>query len=132
MTDELRIYIIVRKDIGLHMTKAKFGVQCAHAALTSWIACLKRDPARAWAYMGTTLDDKEMVAQVKIVLEVKNLDALHRLEAKAKEAGFDTALITDAGRTEFNEPIETVLGVGPIWWKTESDILFRRVQLYKE
>jgi peptidyl-tRNA hydrolase, PTH2 family len=120
--DELRIYIVVRRDVGEQMSKTKFGVQCAHAALTTWVLCLERDPDRAWAYTG--------VAQAKIVLQVDTEAELRELHEQARAGGYAVALITDAGRTQL-EPTTTALAIGPIWFKGEGKLV-RRLRLYKE
>lgn len=121
--DELRIYVVIRRDIGEQISKAKFGVQCAHAALTTWALCVKRDPDRAWTYME--------VAQAKIVLQVDGEAELRELHEKARIAGYDAALITDAGRTEFDQPTTTAVAIGPIWFKREGTLV-KRLRLYKE
>jgi peptidyl-tRNA hydrolase len=147
--DELRIYIVMRKDLtrtiperfawfwnpfyrffGITvppqpMSRAKFGVQCAHAALTAWALCLDRDPDKARAYI--------MHAQAKIVLQVRDEAELRTLYERVRAiGGMDVALITDAGRTEFAKPTMTCLAVGPVWFRTEGQPLFKRIRLYKE
>ncbi len=122
--DELRIYIVMRKDIGLQASKPKFGVQIAHAALAVFVACLQNDPERAWAYY----NDGQ---QPKIVLQVKDAKALLDLHAKAKAAGFHAEPIVDAGRTEFPEPTLTCLGL-MLWHPAEAKPLLKRVRLYTD
>ena len=92
--------ILVRSD--LKMPKGKLAAQVAHAAIE---AALRADKniMQNWRQNGMT----------KIVLKVKNLKELHRYLQLAKDAGIATALITDAGRTVFNEPTVTCLGIGP-------------------
>ena len=119
--DELRIYIVVRRD--LEMSRPKFGVQVAHATLAVFTACMDANPERAWAYYNRG-------QQPKIVLQAKDSKALLDLWKKAKAAGFYAEPIVDAGRTEFTEPTLTCLGVGPIWFKSEGQLL-KRVRLYQ-
>lgn len=122
--DELRIYIVIRRDVGDEMSKAKFGIQCAHAALTTFYLCQKRDRERADRYM--------RVAQTKIVLEVPDEASLRELHEKARKAGYDAALITDAGRTEFAGPTTTGIAIGPVWWKKEARKLIGSLPRYKD
>lgn len=122
--DELRIYLVMRKDVGDFMTKEKFGVQCGHGTLSAWARCLEKDQSRAWRYLTES--------QPKIVLQAKDDKELLAIRDKANEAGFINELIIDAGRTEFAEPTMTVLAIGPIWLKTEARQSFiKRLRLYK-
>lgn len=123
--DELRMYIVVRKDVGEAMSKPKFGVQCSHATLSCWIACLLVDPDRAWAYWNAS--------QPKIVMEVRDQDELLKTYHKAFDAGFYVELIKDAARTEFSEPTLTAIAIGPVWYEAEAQAGFiKRLQVYKE
>jgi peptidyl-tRNA hydrolase len=120
--DELRIYIVVRKDLA--MSKEKFGAQCGHAALSVWVRCLDQDPDRAREYF--------QQHQPKIVLEAKDDVELLKIQKKATESGFINETITDLGRTEFAEPTLTVLGIGPVWYQKEAQAGFiKRIRLYK-
>lgn len=123
--DELRIYIIVRKDVGHWISKAKFGVECGHATLMLFTECLKLDPDRAWAYANA--------AQPKIVLQCRDTeDLLKHYEASVK-AKFFCEKVTDAGRTEFERPTFTAIAVGPVWHKMEARPSFlKRLQVYKD
>ena len=50
----------------------------------------------------------------KIAVSVNSEEELFDIMNKAKEAGLITALITDAGRTEFNGiPTNTCIAIGP-------------------
>lgn len=51
----------------------------------------------------------------KVVLAVDSEEELLEIYEKAKEAGLNTVLITDAGHTEFSEPTNTCVGIGPAW-----------------
>jgi peptidyl-tRNA hydrolase, PTH2 family len=121
--DELRIYVLMRRDIGDSISKAKFGVQVAHAVATALCRCMERDRDRAYHYM--------MNAQPKIVLRVKDDQELLAIADKARSLGFDAEPIVDAARTEFSEPTLTCVGIGPIWFKSEG-LFLKRVQLYKD
>jgi peptidyl-tRNA hydrolase len=121
--DELRIYIVFRRDVGEQISKPEFGVQCAHAALTAWLLCFERDPDRAWAYTGS--------AQAKIVLQVNTEAELRELHEHARSAGYAAALVTNAGRNELEQPRATAVAIGPIWFKAEGKLL-ERLRLYKD
>jgi PTH2 family peptidyl-tRNA hydrolase len=49
----------------------------------------------------------------KIVLRVESEEELLTIFQKAKEAGIDAVLITDAGLTEFDGPTNTCVALGP-------------------
>jgi len=49
----------------------------------------------------------------KVVLKVNSDEELLEIYNKAKSAGLEVHLITDAGRTEFNGPTRTCVGIGP-------------------
>lgn len=51
----------------------------------------------------------------KIVLAVDSEEELLDIYSKAQLAGLNTVLITDAGDTEFSEPTNTCIGIGPAW-----------------
>src|SRR3989344_5389313 len=92
--------ILVRKDLDL--PKGKLAAQCSHAAVE---AVLKSDPkvVSAWRKQGMP----------KIVLKVKDEKELLLYLQKAKDEGFTTALITDAGRTEVAPGPNTCGAIGP-------------------
>jgi PTH2 family peptidyl-tRNA hydrolase len=127
--DELRIYVVVRRDIGDVLSKPKFGVQCAHAVLSVWGKCTRDNPYRAYEYFSCA-NDKIDSGQAKIILQVKDGDELLALADKARELGHPVATITDAGRTELPEPTLTAIAIGPIWHKAEGTFL-KRVRLYQ-
>lgn len=49
----------------------------------------------------------------KICVSVDSEEQLFELYESAKSSGLITGLILDAGKTEFNEPTYTALGIGP-------------------
>jgi PTH2 family peptidyl-tRNA hydrolase len=51
----------------------------------------------------------------KIVLAVDSEEELLDLYSKAKSFGLNCVLITDSGDTEFSEPTNTCIGIGPSW-----------------
>lgn len=92
--------ILVRKDLDL--PKGKLAVQVAHAAAEAVLRSNKKDIAE-WRNEGMP----------KIVLKVKDLKELQKFNQLAKDMGFTTALITDAGRTVVEPGTVTCLGIGP-------------------
>ncbi len=97
---EYKQLILVRDD--LKLPKGKLAAQVAHAALeAAWKA--PQDAVRAWRAQGMgkivlkVADEKEMLRQLQI----------------AKDAGFPSALITDAGHTVVEPGTRTCVGIGP-------------------
>ncbi len=131
MTDRpYKQVLLYRRD--LKMRKGKIAAQCAHASLAVFlrrqvralavpvaddgtVATQPLDPATT---MVVQLDDA-MAAWVargsaKIVLSVDDEDALRRAHQLALDAGLPTALIRDAGHTEFGGvPTLTACAIGP-------------------
>ena len=102
-TEELRLYLLVRGDI--QMSFGKGMVQAGHAFVGVIENARKTIPETVDLYM---------VGQTpKISKKAKNIDALLRAQRECREAGIPTALVTDAGRTEFSEPTVTCMAIGP-------------------
>jgi peptidyl-tRNA hydrolase len=127
-TDELRMYFIVRRDIGDKMSKAKFGVQCGHAALMLFTETLKSDQARAWQFIEHS--------QPKIILECADeaeLNTLFDMAIEARLPRFRAVKVVDLGRTELGEPTLTAIAIGPLWHKDEANKSFlRQLRLYRD
>ncbi len=92
--------ILVRND--LKMPKGKMAVQCMHAAVEATLKS-EKDKIKAWRADGMK----------KIVLRVDSEKELIQFNQIAKDNGFVTSLITDAGKTFFKEPTKTCLAIGP-------------------
>jgi peptidyl-tRNA hydrolase, PTH2 family len=92
--------IVVRAD--LKLPKGKAAAQAAHASVE---AVLRSDKelVKRWRLAG----------MAKIVLRCEDEQELLALNAKAKDAGLVTAVITDAGRTVVEPGTKTCLGAGP-------------------
>lgn len=107
--------IVIRKDLG--MRKGKMCAQAAHASMAvltnrmwhtedpvMYVLDLTDDMVE-WAYSGVF---------TKIVVGCDSEEELLSLQTQANDAGLPTALIMDAGKTEFNGvPTYTALAVGP-------------------
>jgi PTH2 family peptidyl-tRNA hydrolase len=119
--------LLVRTDLknkqGQKVKSAKMGIQMAHAAMI-WVARLIQlqvardeelyDEASTIAERMTE-DEKEWLLNgsfAKIALGVEHREMLE-LVLKAQEAGLKAYICTDAGRTEFEGPTETVAAIGP-------------------
>lgn len=113
LSKEAKQVIVVRKD--LKMSPGKLGAQVAHAACSFMARRLAgldgnnirlTDPQRSWLQKSFT----------KIVLKVHSEDELLEINEKAKQAGLESHLITDSGRTEFKGiKTHTCIAIGPDW-----------------
>ena len=112
---EWKQLILVRQD--LKLPKGKLAAQAAHAAVEAvWRA--SPEHVKAWRAQGMG----------KVVLKVADeKELLARLQA-AKDAGFATALITDAGRTVVAPGTRTCIAIGPAPAE-ELDALFGGLSL---
>lgn len=84
------------------MRKGKMIAQGAHASIA---AMFNSEPEwlNEWEETGTT----------KIVVSVNSLEELNSVYGAAQADNLPAALIKDAGRTEFDEPTFTAVGIGP-------------------
>ena len=105
--------IVVRRD--LKMPKGKMAAQVSHASMAC-ILNLFRDSDNNYHY--ETKEDCGVSQWLngsftKVVLYCNSLEEILEVKKKADDAGLLTALIEDEGRTVFNEPTVTCLGIGP-------------------
>ncbi len=107
--------LVYRRD--LKMRKGKIAAQVAHASMK---VLLDRAVERDAATGRVTLElERDVFAWsqsrfTKIVLSVADEAALLEIHEAALEHGLPTALITDAGKTEFGgQPTRTTVAVGP-------------------
>ena len=103
----LKQVIVVNKN--LNMPMGKFGGQVAHASMSSYIQSFK-------------ISDKKLLKEweeddfkTKIVCYVKSEEKLLNILTKAKDKGLPCALVKDAGKTFFNDPTITCIGIGPAY-----------------
>lgn len=100
---ELKIWIIVRKDLKLSL--GKFGPQAAHAAGTCMVFTDRKDRSVTDTYLSQ--------AQPKITVGVDDEAELVKAFEICRAAGLVAVLVKDAGRTELEGKTLTVCAVGP-------------------
>lgn len=109
---DVKQVVVYRRD--LNMRKGKIAAQVAHASLAVF---LDRDEGGRHELRVPLTDAMASWSRArfkKIVLSVETEDDLVRVHALAKAAGLPTALVTDAGHTEFaGVPTRTTCAVGP-------------------
>ena len=105
--------IVLRKD--LNMRKGKMVAQGAHASVTVVQDILNGKEDHPFRSYLKVWNDEGMT---KIVVGVATEEELINLHKKALAANLPTALIKDAGRTEFAEPTFTCIAIGPAPEKT--------------
>jgi PTH2 family peptidyl-tRNA hydrolase len=121
---ESKQVLIIRKD--LKMRRGKEIAQAAHASLGAILGLMTKswdgdsrhyNVSRVLEYRDDSAVGKWLEGPfTKVTLYVNSEEELVALETKAKEAGLIHCLITDSGRTEFNNvPTKTVLAIGPGW-----------------
>tara|TARA_Y100000310_G_scaffold153608_2_gene153034 strand:+ start:4763 stop:5107 length:345 start_codon:yes stop_codon:yes gene_type:complete len=92
--------ILVRSD--LKLPKGKLASQASHASVE---AALKSDKDK--------IDIWKKDGSKKVVLKVSGEKELFKYNQKAKDAGFKTSIIRDAGRTVVEPGTLTCAGIGP-------------------
>jgi len=110
--------IVMRKD--LNMRKGKMVAQGAHASMKAVLDSMKFMPKEN--SMVLKLDDNSAMEDwiegrfTKICVSVDSEAELLEIFNKAKAAKLTSALIVDAGATEFNGvPTKTCCAIGPAW-----------------
>lgn len=118
--------IVMRRD--LKMRKGKIAAQSGHACLTAALMALEREGRLGdimtqgdWITLrptdkpATPLSDWFTNGTAKVCVYVDSEEELLTLDRKAKELGFISALIQDAGYTEFHGvPTYTCLALEPL------------------
>lgn len=117
--------IVMRRD--LHMRKGKIAAQAGHACVEAVLMALEREgrlgdvltagdyvTLRETSQSATALSEWFEKGVAKICVYVDSEEALLEIDRKAKEAGILSALICDAGMTEFHgQPTYTCLALEP-------------------
>lgn len=119
MSTELRLYALMRGDLGHDTGDVPIGKLCAqagHAFIGALYAARTINPEILAQYEADPL-------QGKIVLKASGVEDLTRIKKVCEEKGIPCALITDAGLTVFKHPTVTVLGIGPITKKDAGKVV---------
>lgn len=119
-----KLMIVMRRD--LKMRKGKIAAQAGHAAVEAVLEALAKedrlkDLVYTYGHIGLKPTDSESPltgwfrnGEAKICVYVDSEEELLEIDRKAKEAGLISALILDAGLTEFHgEPTYTCLALEP-------------------
>lgn len=119
--------IVMRHD--LKMRKGKIAAQAGHACVTAVLMALEREDrlgdvmtSGGWMELRPTDKPETPLSQwfrngtAKICVYVDSEEALLDLDRRAKELGYISALIQDAGHTEFHgQPTYTCLALEPLF-----------------
>lgn len=114
--NELRVVVIYRADLP-EMTRAKGEVQFGHAIAGVFTRC---DMETLHLYLDSP--------QTKISMEVDDEAAFLKIINKATSRAVPYYVVTDAGRTVFDGPTVTCIGVGPMS-KTDSNAICRGARM---
>lgn len=105
--ESYKMVCIVRTD--LNMRAGKVAAQVGHAALGAYQDLIKANRPD-W---NEDLAKWEEEGPAKIVLKAKNKEELLDMHNRAKEAGLNTHLVIDEGRTQIEPGSYTVCSIGP-------------------
>ena len=97
----LKQVIIVRKD--LDWSKGKLAAHVAHASLEAALS-VDRELLEKWRRSGAK----------KVVLKVKDLKELKKIEKELRKEKISYVKISDAGLTQLRKGTITCIGIGPI------------------
>ena len=119
-----KMMIVVRKD--LNMRKGKLAAQAGHACVEAILAALDKEtrlgdirmygthPTLKPSRKRTALTEWFENGVAKICVYVNSEQELLEIDRRAKQKGLISALITDAGMTEFHGvPTHTCLAIEP-------------------
>lgn len=132
----LKQVILVRKD--LNMSAGKAAAQVAHASSTVLLdmmnsACIKcitgNETDKVKVSRRTAIEEWIKTGSTKIILSVGSEEELFKIHAKALTNNLPCHIVLDEGRTEFDKPTFTVVGIGPA--EAEAiDTITKRLRLY--
>ena len=112
--------IVVRNDLRSKLKSGKLGSQIAHASMAAFLMGMKITKRNNSTFHTLELEMEyarhEWISGTftKIILKCDELDDLIKLNDKCSLESIPHALITDSGRTVFDEPTITCLGIGPL------------------
>lgn len=129
MTEELpKQWIVMRTD--LKMRKGKMIAQGAHASMKVLLdrGCAMKSSDESFGSFEFDLNKAmyDWIAGLftKVCVRVESEDQLDEVYEKAKAAGLPSALIVDAGKTEFNGvPTKTCCAIGPCYPSEVKEIV---------
>ena len=110
MISDIKQVIVIRKD--LKMRRGKEIAQGSHASL----AFIARQLQGGKTKVELSEVEKQWINSnfAKICCHVNSEEELLNIYQQAKEAGLKVHLVTDSGKTEFNNmPTKTCLSIGP-------------------
>ena len=118
MKRDVKQVIVLRKD--LNMRKGKMVAQGAHASMKVFFDMMGQHDDGSLVIDEDNLTDaiQQWIdgAFAKVCVGVNSEQELGSIYQQAKEAGLPCAIITDAGRTEFNGvPTKTAVAIGPAY-----------------
>jgi PTH2 family peptidyl-tRNA hydrolase len=124
---ELKIWIMARKDLDISL--GKFGPQAAHAAGT----CMVLSDRKNYAPDGerSLIDTYLSQGQPKITVAVEDEAELRKCIDLCRAEMLITAIVEDAGRTEFDGKTITVGAVGPCL-RSDLPSSVRRLRAFKK
>jgi len=111
--------IVMRTDTDPPMRKGKMIAQGAHASIAFLTLRIRRkkDGDAVFARHKSNLTDAMWEwlhgPFTKVCVRVDSEKELLEIHEKALAAGLESHLITDSGKTEFKEPTNTCLAIGP-------------------
>ena len=117
MRNDVKQVIVIRRD--LNMSAGKLAAQVSHASMAPIFNQMEIHNDREEAIL--SIPENSAIEQwfkgsfAKIVVYVKSEQALLNVYEKAQKKSLPCALIKDEGRTEFNEPTHTCVGIGPCY-----------------
>lgn len=114
--EELRLYCVVSRQAWSKMKNVpgKACAQAGHGFCGALCDALERFPDRAKDYITSAATPK-----ITIMADDDEIRELH----KRYKQKFGTAMVTDAGRTVFDGPTLTALGIGPILPSEREEML---------
>lgn len=111
--------IVMRVDTDPPMRKGKMIAQGAHASIAFLTRRIRRKGHGQAVFAKTRKGFSEAEwdwlhgSFAKVCVRANSEEELLEIHQKALDAGLESHLITDSGKTEFKEPTNTCLAIGP-------------------
>lgn len=114
MSSKVKQVIVMRRDTAPQMRAGKMVAQGSHASIAFLTRRMKSTGKRKYELVLSDVEIEWMESSfAKVCVKVESEEEFHEIHRKAKEAGLEVHMITDAGLTEFSEPTKTCLAIGP-------------------